>query len=661
MNIASYYASIGFKVDNRDIQKVDRAISTVEKKLKDFSKRLSASYTINLVNFNVNERNLQRALGNALDIASTRTAFEVSRFVVDQSALNRNLTTALRTASTVASNSVQIRPNINRNTTIPTTHSGVPHSELNRRTRTYAGMGGIGLGLMGPLGYGALALAGGGYGLGALNRRNQEVVSAQLQAQAVVQQAGGTVEQGQQSFQWLRQQGERIGFNYLDASPDYNKLLSGLTGAGMSIQQGQNVYKGFAELSRVNKLDRVQQQRVFRALSQIAGKNKLQSEELSGQLAESLPGAVSLFARAYQQQIGGNKTGQEAITQLLDAMKKGQVKGDILTYAGTLASQQAAPSLEAAGRASQAEQARYQNRVNDLAVLASNAGVEEGFARIFRTLNAGLGESNGLVQSLAEGFNEVTKWADDLLLFPQSFIRMLEGKDSLVADWLGYDTSRQLVEDWKQIKELWSQISSIKAEDIFGDFLPSLESTSRELAAILNTIKGIKDLKDGNLPTQKVEVEDIPKIDPFGTGGYTSPVGILKAGYNNFLVNLNERQQRNEAIFNPDSIYYNDPAGYDQMQMDRKQFSEDSQRLDLSRYNPQSKAEIDDFNNQQRLAAMDDANIVRQSTTNNEITIQLNIDPITLAQMDIQAQAQELTQAFATNLEQVLVQFPNKE
>lgn len=371
---------------------------------------------------------------------------------------------------------------------------------------------------------------------------------------------------------------------------------------------------------------------------------------------------MSLFARAYQAQTGGNLTGQAAITQLLDAMKKGQVRGDILTYAGTLASQQAAPSLAAAGQASQAEQARYQNRVNDLAVLASNSGVEEGFARIFRTLNAGLGESNGLVQGLAESFNEATKWADDLALFPQSFVRALEGKDSLVGDWLGYDTTRQLVEDWKQIKELWSQISSIKAEDIFGDFLPSLQSTSKELADILSVIREIKNLRDGILPTTKIEAQDIPKIKPFDfLPEYTSPFELAKAGVNNFLVNLNQAQEKSRAISDPNSIYYNDPAGYDQMEMDRQQYAVDKPREDLSRYRPQSKEEIEDFNNQQKLAAMEDASIVNNSTTTNEITIQLNIDPITLAQMDIQAQAQELTQVFAANLGEILVQFPNKE
>lgn len=374
-----------------------------------------------------------------------------------------------------------------------------------------------------------------------------------------------------------------------------------------------------------------------------------------------MPGAVSLFARAYQQQIGGSLTGKDAISALFEATKKGQVRGDILTYAGALASQQAGPSIVAAGRASQAEQARYQNTVSDLAVIASDAGVEEGFARIFRTLNAGLSESNSLVRGLAEGFNEVTKWTDDLLLFPQSFIRLLEGRDSVIADWLGYDRSRQLVEDFKQVREIFTQISNIKAEDIFGNFLPNLEATSRELASIINSIAEFKKFRDGETPTTKIEADQIERIDPFGTGAYPSPLGVAKAGLNNFFVNLNESRAKAAAIYDPNSIYFNDPAGYDQMQLDRQQYSEDAPRENLARYTPQSKEELEDFNNQQRLAAIDDANIVRQSTTNNQITIELNIDPVTLGQLDIAVQAEQLAQAFALNLEQVLVQFPNKE
>lgn len=433
--ITSYFAELGFGVSAKSIRKVDSALKNMEKKLKAFGKMASTSMAINLVKFNVNQKALNIAMGNALDLASRQTVFQVSRFTVDQAHLNRALGAAMTAASAQAGR-VRIRPNVSPNNVRPTNVPG------NGRHIVAGGVaGGIAGGLSrlyGP----ALALGLGGYGLGALNTRNQQVVSAQLQTSAVAQQALGakyTPDQGQASFDWLKNQADRIGFNYLDAAPDYNKLTSGLTGAGMSIQQSQDVFKGFSELSRVNKLDRTAQSRVYRALSQIAGKNKLQAEELTGQLAESLPGAVPLFARAYQKQLaaegkGGGKTGQAAIDELNKAMKKGLVKGNILTFAGDLASEQAAPGLDAAKKASQAEQARYQNTVNNLATVASASGVESGFARLFRALNDGLKESGPMVESLAKGFDNVSKYVSFTLLSVQSLQRAFSGRDSYLGD-----------------------------------------------------------------------------------------------------------------------------------------------------------------------------------------------------------------------------------
>lgn len=167
-------------------------------------------------------------------------------------------------------------------------------------------------------------------------------------------------------------------------------------------------------------------------------------------------------------------------------------------------------------------------------------------------------------------------------------------------------------------------------EDIFGDFLPSLQSTSKELAAIINFIAQGKDILTGNLPTQRIDYNSVEQIDPFGTGSYPSPLGLAQTGINNFLVGLNEygdRKDRINALNNPDSIYYNDPAGYDAMQKDRA------------------------------MAMAED----RANNVTNQIQIQLNVDAVTLSQMNVEVQAQQLAQAFATNLEQVLVQFPQKE
>lgn len=520
MQISKYFASLGIEVDKASVTKVDKTLSDFEKRIAKFGNAFGKGLKLNIESFSVDQKKLDIVLGNALDFASQHVTFEISKFSVNNGALLRALNKASGEAGVLDTGGIAPRALSTaqiayreRQATETKRRQELRNAEWQRRfdlknstwTQTQAHLsaqrlaepqghqrvgrvsGGPVMGLGGVVS-GALALGLGGYGLSTLNQKNQQVVSAQLQTNSVVQQAGGTAAQGGAVFEWLRSEADRVGFNYLDAAPDFNKLLSGLTGAGMSVAQGQGVFKGFSELSRVNKLDRVAQSRVFRALSQVAGKGKLQSEELVGQLSESLPGAVSIFSQAYQNKLkaegkGGDKTGQEAIAELFAAMKKGLVKGDILPYAGKEASARAEGGLAAASRASQAEQARMQNEINNQAIVASNAGLEEGFARLFRTISTGLSESTGLTRGLAEGFNEATKIAEKLILFPQSFARAIEGRDSLVADWLGEDQTKELREDWSEIR--------IGIEAIMGTKSPEWFNPLRDLAQELKDLIGL--------------------------------------------------------------------------------------------------------------------------------------------------------------------------
>lgn len=603
MEIAKYTIGTSIVFPASEMARFDAQLRILENKMKASGERMKAFFNLRLNTFNVNQSALNRALGNALDVASATTVFRIERFVVDQSRLNMALNGAMARTNTVA--------NIRQN--------GAPVGT--RRAAAVAGLIGGGLSrFYGP----ALALGLGGYGLGALNKRNQEVVSAQLQSSAVVQQAGGTAAQGSESFQYLRSEGQRIGFNYLDASGDYNKLISGLTGSGIGLKESQKVFSGFAELARVNKLDKTTQNRLFRALSQVAGKGKLMSEELTGQIAEALPGGTALFAQAYQAKLGGNKTGADAIQQLLADMKKGKVTSDILTYAGTAASQRAnqGGALGNASQASQAEQARYQNSVNDMAVLASNSGVEEGFARIFRTLNAGLSESGGLVRTLSEAFNEATKWADDLLLFPQSFIRAMEGKDSLVADWLGADQTTQLIQDWKDIKALWAEIAAIQPTDLFGNFLPTIQATAREIAGILDLVGKFKNWNDNASAAADItQAEITQRGSPLGDT-FSSFAGSLAGAYTYLATPFGVDESSQYKDYKAEQF----PAGVQSMQ-DREQLK----------------------------------NI--QNTF--EFSIALNIDPVVASQMDVKAQADALTFEFTemlrASLSNASVNFPQKE
>lgn len=622
MQLTKYFASLGFDIDKSSVKKVDKALDHIENRLKKLGTFANKPIILNLGNFDVDQKKLNLALGTALDMASSRLVFQIDRFDVNQAALNRSIGLAMVRAGATHPLRPNIAPSVGGGRAREAAVTGVAAGAVRGR-----GMPS----LFGP----AIALGLGGYGIGALNRRNQEVVSAQLQSSAVVQQAGGTAEQGQASFDYLRKTANRVGFNYLDASADYNTLLSNVTGSGRSVEEGQKIFTGFSELSRTLKLGKVQQQRVFKALSDISGKGQLQAQELKLQLGQALPGAQSLFAEAYQKELAatgkgrGDLTGQAAIQALLDAMKKGQVKSSVLKYAAEIASERASKTLPTASQASQAEQAKYQNTISDLAVVASDSGVEEGFARIFRTLNSGLSEGAGLVKTLAEGFNDATKFADDLLLFPQSFVRALEGKDSVVADFLGIDKTEQLRKDWMDIKQIFTDISTIKF-----DFLPTLEATAKEIAAIFNAIAEFQKFKSGNLPTTETNNSFTEKANFLGFE-YASPAAIVGDILNNTGVNLNKARDRGRAVYeDPSSPYYHDAAGYDDQQAEMA-----------------------------KAAADDKANGI-VTNNSNQIDIVVNVDGSTLQGLDANAQAQAIGEAvanmFVQSFDQVNVQFPVK-
>lgn len=605
MEIAKYTIGTSIVFPQSEMARFDAQLRILESKMKTSGEKMKMFFNLNLSKFSVNQSAMNRVLGNALDVASATTVFRIERFIVDQSRLNMALGGAMAKASAVAT----VR-----------TSGGAGTATKAAATGSMIG-GGLSR-FYGP----ALALGLGGYGLGSLNKRNQEVVASQLQSSAVIQQQGGTPEQGKQSFEWLRNQANDIGFNYLKASPEYNNLLANMTGSGFSVKQGQDVFKSFAELSRTYKLGSVQQQRVFLALSQIAGKGQLQSQELKLQLGQALPGAEGLFATAYQNMTGGKLTGQKSIAALLDAMKKGKVSADILNYVSPLVHEKAvAGGLETAKKASAGEQARYENAVSNLAVTASDSGVEEGFARIFRTLTAGLSESNGLVRTLAEGFNEATKWADDLLLFPQSFVRALEGKDSLVADWLGIDKSSQLVQDWKTIQEIFTNIGTIKF-----DFLPTLESTAREIAMILNQIAEFQRWKD-NLVSSPNQEQDVS----FWQRPITATYQTIGKFFNGAGDAIDRSKERGRAVYDdPNSFYYQNPALYDDNQK--------NMAMDMA-------------------TAGSDYKLTGEGSVTNQFDISINIDPATMGNIDVQSQAEDLMNRFKIELSNASVNFPVKE
>lgn len=515
MEIAKYVVGVGFNFPRAEMDKLDKILKDTEKKLSAFT----------VSKFKVDKAALKEVLSFAFEMASRQISFNISRFSVDKAALHNALARASSGANVniggvaqsygggfgipglsqaewrqrekekrdewnskrrVMHEEAAIRReegNVRREHAremqeLRNSHRGAtgPRSTPRGRGRSVGGMsfiGGASAALV-PI----MALAAGGYGLHALNKRNQAVQSAELTAEAVASSNGLSQGAGAENFEWLKGLARKTGFSYMENAQNYNSFMANSLGMGETTQQSQKMFKGIAEYSRVMHVDKYHQKLIFNAFDRMLGKGKVGSMELTKELGSYLPGAKSIFAQAWQEKTGGKLTGQEAIEALGVAMKAGLVNSkEVVPIATRIMEERAAPTIEHASHTSQSEQQNMDNSINDLAVIANKSGVEEGFARIFNTISTGLDESGGLVVKLSEGFNEATIEASKLLLFPQSFARALDGRDSQVADWLGAKQTAELQTDWAEIssslKEIWALSSPA--------WLPSLKDVAQML------------------------------------------------------------------------------------------------------------------------------------------------------------------------------------
>jgi tape measure domain-containing protein len=573
-----------FKVDQKQVKgTVEHALNSASRELSFKVGRFTADYrdlqralkialagvgssaTLKLGHVRIDQREFNAHIGHALDVASRATVFELAKFKVNQGALNAALRANNRLGigggiggiSGAEWDRRRKLENLDREKQsamfAERQKAQFAHAErmLKLRSEKSAQRAAHSLGSHGGLFGGgfyhkAVALALGGYGLSELNKKNQEVQSARLTSQAVADAAGHGVQTGNDNFNWLKKQGDRIGFNYLDNANDFNTFMSNSYGVGNTTQQSLKEFSALSEYSRVMHVSSARQKLVYNAISQMYGKQKVQAEELTKQLANSLPGAKDIFALAWQRYLaksgkGGGKVGAEAAKELADAMQKGNVMTkDIMPHVADIMHERSKGTLEHAAHTSQSEEARFQNALSDMSEFASSRGVEEGFARIFRTLNASVRESGPQVEWLANAFNETTKYAEDALLSFQSIQRFFQGRDSYLGDKL-FPTEEdkqkafEFLENFKgsleeikglvgNIKTGWSELLDIFDKNTVMEKMNQVLSSIRNGAGAMNAfVEGrYKDAGDMAVAGGK---HYINYITSYGRGGANAVMG----------------------------------------------------------------------------------------------------------------------------------------
>lgn len=292
MEVTDFFASFGVKVDPRELAKIDKQLAAIDKKIVAWNAKHRNSPLFNLSRFSVNRTVLRQNMQEALNAVSRQVVFEVQKFRVNQAALRRTVGDALDRAS--GQLAFQVRNFVGPNGEIVPVGAaaraggkggtGVGKGGTGGGGGGGGGRPGVGVGFMGLSPY---ALMGGGAGYGAwrglqgINRLNQEIVSAQLTTTAVANIAGYDDVAGAASLEWLKRQGQRIGFNWLGTTEQYNTFMSNAFGAGLDMEQGQDIYLGFSEYTRAMGVSNARQKLVMTALSQMAGKGVLSMEELN--------------------------------------------------------------------------------------------------------------------------------------------------------------------------------------------------------------------------------------------------------------------------------------------------------------------------------------------------------------------------------------------
>lgn len=248
-----------------------------------------------------------------------------------------------------------------------------------------------------------VSTAAGGMGLSYLNQANQDIVSKRIAVQA---SAGGG-EKGIQAWSWLKTEGQRLAFDYRDMAQEYTNLIASFQAGGQTNEVAQQVFRGIMEKSTMLKIAPERRKLIMRAVGQISNKDQLYSEELVGQLSESLPGAIGAMTEAFRLQrgISSDVPIKEVGRMMREAMGKGEVKGDILPYfAKVLAARtpEQLAALEKALESSVAAQNRFKNSWSGILEIMSDVGMEKAFFELWTTFGNEMERSAESSKSFAQ-------------------------------------------------------------------------------------------------------------------------------------------------------------------------------------------------------------------------------------------------------------------
>jgi tape measure domain-containing protein len=109
----------------------------------------------------------------------------------------------------------------------------------------------------------------------------------------------GSTAAGTREFTFLVATSNRLGLSLQTLGQQYRQLFAATRGTSLAGQDTRNILEGIAEATRGFGLSTEQAGRALKAFTDLIGKGIVSQEELRQQLAEAIPGAAQIAARAF--------------------------------------------------------------------------------------------------------------------------------------------------------------------------------------------------------------------------------------------------------------------------------------------------------------------------------------------------------------------------
>lgn len=214
----------------------------------------------------------------------------------------------------------------------------------------------------------------------------------------------GSTTKSREEFEYISGFADAMGVSIESVTTEYGKLRASLKSVDESGELTRHIFEALSEASTVLHLRGYETNLMFLALQQSASKGKVSLEEFQRQLAEKLPGAMDIAARAMNMSQGDFR----------DAITKGSLNVyDVLIKLSNQIKKEFGDSAKTAAELFTGQMNRMKNAVFRLYVSIGESGAMDGLTKIIKAITGDLSDSSvgvALGKSLGKLFSDIADW-----------------------------------------------------------------------------------------------------------------------------------------------------------------------------------------------------------------------------------------------------------